>query len=126
MDRIFIPRIALRFHDRKARFLDLVEPKPAVMHFLEGVAPDPAAECARYGALLEAAPIDVAFVGIGENGHLAFNDPPVCDFQDRVAVKVVALDEGCRKQQHGEGWFPTLEAVPTHAFSMPVAVPRNT
>ena len=71
-----------------------------------------AAECRRAGALLRAHPIDVALVGIGENGHLAFNDPPA-DFETDEPYIVVALDEACRRQQFGEGWFPTFDAVPT-------------
>lgn len=76
-------------------------------------------ECKRLGELIAAAPIDVAFVGIGENGHLAFNDPPA-DFETEEAYLVVELDEGCRRQQMGEGWFPTLEDVPTQAISMSI------
>ena len=101
----------------RERFLERVNPKPKHFHFLNGKE-DPALECARYSTLLDAAPIDIAFIGIGENGHLAFNDPPVCDFFDRSTVKVVELDEACRRQQLGEGWFPELAKVPTHALSM--------
>jgi glucosamine-6-phosphate deaminase len=77
------------------------------------------AQCKRAGELLSAEAIDVAFVGIGENGHLAFNDPPA-DFQTQEPYLVVNLDEACRKQQHGEGWFPTLADVPMQAISMSV------
>jgi glucosamine-6-phosphate deaminase len=77
------------------------------------------AECRRVGALLAAAPIAVAFVGIGENGHLAFNDPPA-DFETEEPYIVVELDEACRRQQLGEGWFPTLGSVPRRAISMSV------
>lgn len=94
--------------------------RPGTFHFIAGDAPDSKAECARYAALLAANPIDLGFVGIGENGHIAFNDPPVADFADPKRVKVVELDEACRRQQLGEGWFPTLEAVPTHALSLTV------
>ena len=80
---------------------------------------DPQAECRRAGALVAAQTIDVAFVGIGENGHLAFNDPPA-DFQTDEPYLVVDLDEACRKQQLGEGWFPSLADVPTQAISMSV------
>lgn len=86
---------------------------------VNGEAPDLAVECRRLKALLEAAPIDVACVGIGENGHLAFNDPPA-DFETREAFLVVDLDEACRHQQVGEGWFATLEDVPKQALSMSV------
>jgi glucosamine-6-phosphate deaminase len=71
------------------------------------------------GEALQRAPIDVAFVGIGENTHLAFNDPPA-DFATLEPYLVVALDEACRRQQVGEGWFPTLEEVPSHALSMSI------
>lgn len=91
----------------------------AAVHLLQGDADDPAAECRRYAALLAAAPIDIACVGIGENGHLAFNDPPA-DFHTGAGVHVVHLDEACRRQQVGEGHFPTLESVPPQALSMTV------
>ena len=71
------------------------------------------------GAAIARAPIDVAFVGIGENTHLAFNDPPA-DFETTEPYLVVALDEACRRQQVGEGWFPTVADVPTHALSMSI------
>ena len=93
---------------------------PGTFHFVNGDAPDPAAECRRLGALIAARPIDVAFVGIGENGHLAFNDPPA-DFETQEPYLVVELDEACRRQQLGEGWFPTLDDVPRRAISMSVA-----
>ncbi|MDC0271320.1 hypothetical protein OAK70_03885, partial [Akkermansiaceae bacterium] len=80
---------------------------------------DPIAECDRVGALIAETPIDVAFVGIGENGHLAFNDPPA-DFEIENPYLVVNLDEACREQQFGEGWFASLEAVPEKAISMSV------
>jgi glucosamine-6-phosphate deaminase len=92
---------------------------PRVFHFLAGDAEDPAAECRRVGALLTRAPIDVAFVGIGENGHLAFNDPPA-DFETEEPYLVVELDEACRRQQLGEGWFPGLADVPRRAISMSI------
>jgi glucosamine-6-phosphate deaminase len=66
------------------------------------------------------APIDIVCLGIGENGHLAFNDPPVADFADPVRVKVVALDLGSRQQQVRDGSFPTLDAVPTHALTLTI------
>ena len=87
-------------------------------HFLRGDA-DPNAECARVGRLLQEAPIDVACVGIGENGHLAFNDPPA-DFETTQPYLVVQLDEACRRQQLGEGWFANFEAVPSRAISMSI------
>lgn len=87
--------------------------------FVGGDAPDTAAECARLEAAIREKPVDLACIGIGENGHIAFNDPPA-DFETDAAYAVVALDEVCRMQQVGEGWYPNLDAVPTHAFSMTV------
>ena len=87
--------------------------------FVGGDAPDTAAECARLEAAIREKPVDLACIGIGENGHIAFNDPPA-DFETKAAYAVVALDEVCRRQQVGEGWYPNLDAVPTHAFSMTV------
>jgi len=89
------------------------------VHYLDGLA-DPTAECARYGALLHAHPLDLCVLGIGENGHLAFNDPPVADFADPLDVKVVELDPACRRQQVGEGHFPDVAAVPSHAMTVTV------
>lgn len=80
---------------------------------------DPIAECARVGALIEQNPIDVALVGIGENGHLAFNDPPA-DFDTEDPYIVVQLDDACRRQQLGEGWFHSLQEVPAQAISMSI------
>jgi glucosamine-6-phosphate deaminase len=80
---------------------------------------DPLGVAARVGRELAKAPIDVAFVGIGENGHLAFNDPPA-DFDTDQPYIVVELDEACRRQQVGEGWFPSVEAVPQQAVSMSI------
>jgi glucosamine-6-phosphate deaminase len=71
------------------------------------------------GDLIRRHPIDVAFIGIGENAHIAFNDPPA-DFETNEPYIVVALDEACRRQQLGEGWFPTIDDVPTQAISMSV------
>lgn len=87
-------------------------------HLLDGTA-DPSFVIDRVGSEIRKAPIDIAFVGVGENGHLAFNDPPA-DFDTNEAYIVVNLDEACRKQQLGEGWFPTLEAVPRQAISMTI------
>jgi glucosamine-6-phosphate deaminase len=92
---------------------------PGAFHFIAGDAPDLAAEVARVNALIRAHPIDIAFVGIGENGHLAFNDPPA-DFETDEPYIVVSLDEACRRQQLGEGWFPRLEDVPSRAISMSI------
>ena len=87
-------------------------------HLLDGTA-EADEVCAKTGALIAAAPIDVAFVGIGENGHLAFNDPPA-DFEIETPYLIVKLDEACRRQQFGEGWFPTFEDVPQQAISMSI------
>lgn len=94
--------------------------KTAIRHhvLLDGEG-DPQVVCREAGLALNAAPIDVAFVGIGENGHLAFNDPPA-DFESEEPYLVVALDEACRRQQVGEGWFASLGDVPTHAISMSI------
>ncbi len=91
---------------------------PGAFHYIDGEA-EPAAECRRVGALIGAEEVDAAFVGIGENGHLAFNDPPA-DFDTTVPYLVVRLDERCRRQQLGEGWFARIEDVPTLAISMSI------
>jgi len=80
---------------------------------------DPEAEVKRVGEIIKRHPIDVAFVGIGENGHMAFNDPPA-DFATEAPYLIVNLDESCRRQQMGEGWFKRLEDVPTRAVSMSI------
>jgi glucosamine-6-phosphate deaminase len=104
---------------RKYLLERLIEPAGiADYHLLDGEA-DPAEVCRRAGAEISAAPIDVAFVGIGENGHLAFNDPPA-DFETDEPYIVVSLDEACRRQQVGEGWFASLDEVPKQAISMTV------
>lgn len=100
----------------KERFLNLVS--PAAFHAIDGEG-DAQEECARLNKIIKTHPVDVAFVGIGENGHLAFNDPPA-DFDTKEPFIVVDLDEACRKQQMGEGWFPSLEAVPMQAISMSI------
>ncbi|MDQ2843545.1 MAG: glucosamine-6-phosphate deaminase [Acidobacteriota bacterium] len=100
----------------RTRLADRVH--PARVNYLAGDAADLDAEIQRYATLLNAAPIDLAFVGFGENGHIAFNDPPVADFQDPATVKRVALDEACRRQQAGEGHFPNLDSVPQEALTV--------
>ncbi len=98
----------------------IVEPAgPRAAHYLDGLA-DPETECRRYAGLLHRHPLDLCCLGIGENGHLAFNDPPVADFQDPEDVKVVVLDEGCRRQQVNEGHFPTYDDVPERAMTVTV------
>jgi len=87
---------------------------------LRGEAEDAGAECERYARLLGEDPPDFAVLGVGENGHLAFIDPPFCDFQDPQAVKVVELDEVCRAQQVHDGAFERIEEVPRHALSLTI------
>jgi len=99
------------------RFLDKVPPLNAV-YLINGEA-DVAEECARLNEVIRQHPIDVALVGIGENGHLAFNDPPA-DFETEDPYIVVTLDEKCRNQQFSEGWFAGLEEVPAQAISMSI------
>lgn len=101
----------------KERFIKKV-PSLKAAHLINGEE-DAKAECDRLGKLIIEHPIDVALVGIGENGHLAFNDPPA-DFETEQPYIVVELDEQCRKQQLGEGWFDTLEDVPKQAISMSI------
>ncbi|UCF42496.1 MAG: glucosamine-6-phosphate deaminase [Planctomycetota bacterium] len=102
----------------KERFLDKVAALRAA-HFVKGDAVDPQAECDRLNRIIADHPIDLALVGIGENGHLAFNDPPA-DFDTHEPYIVVNLDDKCRNQQLGEGWFEKLNDVPTQAISMSI------
>ena len=107
---------------RFGRFLEehlFAAVRPGRVHLIDGAA-DPADECRRYAALLAAAPIDVVCLGVGENGHIAFNDPPVADFHDPVPMKVVTLDDACRRQQVNDGCFPALADVPTRALSLTI------
>jgi glucosamine-6-phosphate deaminase len=92
---------------------------PAEAHLINS-ANAPEAECARYAALLVGGPIDIVCLGIGENGHIAFNDPPVADFKDSKTVKVVDLDETCRQQQVNDGCFPSFAAVPKQAMTLTI------
>jgi glucosamine-6-phosphate deaminase len=101
----------------RERIVDRVQ--PGAFHFVNGDDPDPAAECGRVGELISRQTIDAAFVGIGENGHLAFNDPPA-DFETEEPYLVVELDVECRNQQVGEGWFSNLDEVPRQAISMSI------
>jgi len=100
----------------KERFADKTDVKE--FNYINGEF-NPEDECKRLNKIIGKLSIDVAFVGIGENGHLAFNDPPA-DFDTDAPYIVVDLDEDCRKQQMGEGWFKTLEVVPTQAISMSI------
>ena len=92
---------------------------PQAFHFLDGEADNVHQECRRVGDLIAQQTVDVAFVGIGENGHLAFNDPPA-DFETEEPYLVVNLDEPCRQQQVGEGWFKSIVEVPAQAISMSI------
>ncbi len=92
---------------------------PGTVHLVDGNAPDLDAECRRLSALYDSAPIDAMFCGIGENGHLAFNDPPA-DFEAKDSFVLVTMDEACRNQQFAEGWFNSLEDVPTEALTMTI------
>ena len=100
------------------RFVSRV-PRPLRAFHAIRAEKDPEAECCRLGDLIRREQVDVAFVGVGENGHLAFNDPPA-DFDTTEPYLVVELDERCRLQQVGEGWFPGLEDVPARAISMSI------
>jgi glucosamine-6-phosphate deaminase len=102
----------------KERFVDKVPPLKDV-YLVNGNAPDAGGECQRLGQIIAGYPIDAALVGIGENGHLAFNDPPA-DFDTDEPYIIVTLDEACRKQQVGEGWFEKLQDVPRQAISMSI------
>ncbi len=101
----------------KERLVDVVQ--PGAVHFIQGEVDDPAAECRRINKIISQDKIDVSFVGIGENGHLAFNDPPA-DFDTEVPYIIVELDGACRQQQFGEGWFASLDEVPNKAISMSI------
>jgi len=102
----------------KDRFVEKLPQPIGAIHYIAGEA-NLATECERLGGLLQVRRIDVAFIGIGENGHLAFNDPPA-DFATTAPYIVVELDEACRAQQLGEGWFPDMAAVPKKAISMSI------
>ncbi|MGA2498673.1 MAG: glucosamine-6-phosphate deaminase [Tepidisphaeraceae bacterium] len=100
------------------RFIARLPVPPATFHALDAET-DPPTTCQRVGAILAGQTIDVAFIGIGENAHLAFNDPPA-DFDTDEPFILVKLDEACRQQQLGEGWFPKLSAVPKQAITMSI------
>jgi len=101
----------------RERIVDRTAPRAA--YYVEGLG-DAEAECARYTDLLLAHPLDLCCLGIGENGHLAFNDPPVADFDDPLDVKVVELDTACRQQQINEGHFSDMASMPTHAITVTI------
>ena len=98
--------------------------KLGAFHPLPAEESDSAAVCRRYGALLAEAPIDLICLGIGENGHIAFNDPPVANFADPAWVKVAELDTACRQQQVNDGCFPSLAEVPRRALTLTIPVFR--
>ena len=102
----------------KAHIFGLVPFKS--VNYIDITATDPEKEAERYGKLLKANPTDIVVMGIGENGHIAFNDPPVADFHDQKLVKPVKLDEICRRQQVHDGCFENINAVPTHAMTLTV------
>src|SRR5665647_1301510 len=107
----------------KERIFDL-RPFHSV-NYLNGECDSKEAECTRYGQLLAANPVDIVCMGIGENGHIAFNDPHVADFEDKVMVKVVELDIPCRQQQVNDGCFASIEDVPTHALTLTIPTLLN-
>ncbi|MDO6605086.1 glucosamine-6-phosphate deaminase [Arenibacter palladensis] len=107
----------------KERILNKVAPKK--IYFLNGDAANLQLEIKNYEEALQAHTLDIACIGIGENGHIAFNDPAVADFKDPKLVKVVELDEACRNQQLGEGWFPTFADVPKEAVTLTISAIMN-
>ena len=102
----------------RERIVDRVHPQR--FHYLAGDTPDPEGECKRYASLLAGHRLDLCCLGIGENAHLAFNDPPAADFDDPELVKIVVLDERCRRQQVGEGHFASIDAVPPRAITVTI------
>lgn len=93
---------------------------PAIFHYIEGDAMQPLDECDRYSQLLQAQPIDLCCLGLGENGHLAFNEPSLASFNETRVIKLVKLDKTTRQQQVNEGHFSNLEAVPQYAFTLTI------
>lgn len=102
----------------RERVESLVQPR--AFHYLAGDCDLPLDECRRYSSLLKAQPIDLCCLGVGENGHLAFNDPHVANFEDPDDVKLVKLDDACKWQQVKEGHFSSLETVPPYAFTLTI------
>jgi glucosamine-6-phosphate deaminase len=105
-------------HYLRQRVENLVLPKQ--FHYIEGDSLQPLMECDRYSKLLQAQPIDLCCLGLGENGHIAFNEPAVANFQDPYKVKLVKLDQANRQQQFHQGHFPTMESVPQYAFTVTI------
>ena len=87
---------------------------------INAAAKNPETECERYAKLLKENPVDIVCMGIGENGHIAFNDPHVAEFDDKMVVKPVKLDEVCRNQQVNDGCFETIEEVPQYAITLTI------
>ena len=106
-------------HYLRTHLLDLLPASPT-FHPIQGEAPVLQVECTRYARLLGDKPIDLACLGIGENGHIAFNDPPVADFRDPQLIKVVQLDDACRRQQVNDGCFPVFDLVPAQALTLTI------
>lgn len=105
----------------KERLFDRVDLHSSRLHMIPGESSaSPLRVCLDYEELLRSAPVDCVCAGIGENGHLAFNDPPVADFLDPVQIKVVRLDAACREQQVHDGCFPGIAEVPTHAYTLTI------
>ena len=102
----------------RERIETLVTPK--AFHYIQGDSDLPLEECARYESLLKAQAIDLCCLGVGENGHLAFNDPPVARFEEKHLIKLVKLDDACKTQQVKEGHFPTVEDVPPYAYTLTI------
>jgi glucosamine-6-phosphate deaminase len=94
--------------------------QPGAFHYINGDAPLPLDEIERYDHLLKAQPIDLCCMGVGENGHLAFNDPPVANFRDKHLLKLVQLDDACKMQQVREGHFPNIKAVNPYAYTLTI------
>lgn len=92
----------------------------SVIHYLNGITAAAEEECKKYAALLKEYPVDIVCIGIGENGHIAFNDPPVADFKDTKMVKIAELDEACRQQQINDGCFATINDVPKSAITLTI------
>ncbi len=110
-------KASFRYYLRE-RVETLVRPK--VFNYIEGDADLPLDEIERYTNLLRAQPIDLCCLGVGENGHIAFNDPPVARFEEKHLIKLVKLDDPCKMQQVKEGHFPNLEAVPPFAYTLTI------
>ncbi|MBV6627539.1 MAG: glucosamine-6-phosphate deaminase [Rivularia sp. (in: Bacteria)] len=108
---------SFRYYLRK-RIEQLISPQE--FHYIEGDTLEPLRECDRYSKLLATQPVDLCMLGIGENGHLAFNEPSVADFKDSYKVKLVKLDSVNHQQQVDEGHFPNLESVPKYAFTLTI------